>query len=598
MNKKKLSVIFFSILAPCFMYAMEEESSLLPPLLPENIYSIISLALQPSIDSWKPVKELSSFRLISKYFCTLLTKKESSIPSIKIMHTVLQLPLMHCAALANNREKIIKLKLLGHCIRQLDSYNLKPSDYAQKISCQKSLKVLGMGDTYDKQKYFSKHVLAEIQNKNPSSPRYTKNDVTKAIINENYEELITMLSKDKECLPLLNMPIVYPPNENIKNLCMYTQQCKLELQLQDALLTKKELTDDFFAFFNHYKANPNSYTDHGIPFIHNFIVAGLFNETFKRLIEVPTLNLNLKDHHGLTPIAVCAKHGRNAMLLYLLEKINPDKKNPLSWENSFGLCTAAQHNHEECFKTLLDYKANYQIQDNHGKTAMHYAASNTVNTSFVKKLYELAPLLIMGKTYVGELPIDHAIQVNSEKNFELLFSYNPHLHTLSNGSTVIHTAAQYDSNSMLTFFIKLYPHLVDAVDSEGFTPLHVAVINQHPTAVNTLIHNGARINSKNNKGETPLHYAASQGSTNMVHVLIGHKALINEQSNENNNTDTVDFGSFSALHYAAYNGHKDTIIALLEYGANQTLVAHNGFTASQIGVQQKHLDCMTLFTNK
>ena len=68
----------------------------------------------------------------------------------------------------------------------------------------------------------------------------------------------------------------------------------------------------------------------------------------------------------------------------------------------------------------------------------------------------------------------------------------------------------------------------------------------------------------------PLHVAAAQGNVPQVRNLIRAGYPINEQD---------DQALATPLHYAAINGHGDVIRALLELGADQTIVDDEGKTA-------------------
>jgi ankyrin repeat protein len=48
---------------------------------------------------------------------------------------------------------------------------------------------------------------------------------------------------------------------------------------------------------------------------------------------------------------------------------------------------------------------------------------------------------------------------------------------------------------------------IDSIDSNGDTPLHLAVASKQKSSVRFLLSLNAELNIKNNNGETPLHTA-------------------------------------------------------------------------------------------
>ena len=75
---------------------------------------------------------------------------------------------------------------------------------------------------------------------------------------------------------------------------------------------------------------------------------------------------------------------------------------------------------------------------------------------------------------------------------------------------------------------------------------------------------GADANALNEQGFTPLHLAANSGDVDTATVLIGAGAKVNGRQKE--------FG-LTPLHVAALNGHEEMVRQLLSYGAKADIVA-------------------------
>ena len=64
-------------------------------------------------------------------------------------------------------------------------------------------------------------------------------------------------------------------------------------------------------------------------------------------------------------------------------------------------------------------------------------------------------------------------------------------------------------------------------DSNGYTPLQLAVKRNDMSGIETLIKNGADVNGLSSCGLSPLHLAAFAGNENAVKMLLKHGANIN-----------------------------------------------------------------------
>lgn len=110
---------------------------------------------------------------------------------------------------------------------------------------------------------------------------------------------------------------------------------------------------------------------------------------------------------------------------------------------------------------------------------------------------------------------------------------------------------------------------VGAIDNQGETPLHHAIIMAAPTMVQFLIAHGADVNQTDRDGWTPIIQAAYLDSAEDVKILVAHGADPSAQSKQ----------GLTALSIATQYGKNDAAVALIEAGADPSRpVGEGGYT--------------------
>ncbi|KLJ07588.1 hypothetical protein EMPG_16946 [Blastomyces silverae] len=120
-----------------------------------------------------------------------------------------------------------------------------------------------------------------------------------------------------------------------------------------------------------------------------------------------------------------------------------------------------------------------------------------------------------------------------------------------------------------------------AVDRDGQTALHLAVINHHVSLAELLLKAGSNTEAASHGGSKPLYIAAELGNVAFVNLLLRFSADV-----ESHNDET----GYTAFHQALLNGHADVAEALLENEADIDALTPDGHTPLFSAVIHDNLD--------
>lgn len=168
------------------------------------------------------------------------------------------------------------------------------------------------------------------------------------------------------------------------------------------------------------------------------------------------------------------------------------------------------------------------------------------------------------------------------------------------GITPLSEACQNANEEIVALLVKAGAD-VNVPHAEGETPLMTAARSGNPEAVKVLLDNGAQVNvAEEWRGQTALMWAAAEGHSEVVKLLLKHGALMNARSKVFDFTALrpkpgsvgMNFprGGFTALLFAAREGHFDTVKTLVEAGAEVNLPEPDGTTALLMAIINFHYD--------
>ena len=152
------------------------------------------------------------------------------------------------------------------------------------------------------------------------------------------------------------------------------------------------------------------------------------------------------------------------------------------------------------------------------------------------------------------------------------------------GRTALYIAAESGD-------IEKVSSLLDATDNPDqcddclWTPLMRAAQNGHADVVKILLDAGADVNAVDKAGYSVLMVTAIDNNPAILAILAEHGASLDQQD--------PDFG-WSALIWAAKEGHVDNVRVLLDAGANPQLADQSGKTARDWAQQNAHQEVLAL----
>lgn len=125
----------------------------------------------------------------------------------------------------------------------------------------------------------------------------------------------------------------------------------------------------------------------------------------------------------------------------------------------------------------------------------------------------------------------------------------------------------------------------NAVDIKGQPVLHIAAREHNLEVLKILVEGGADIDKQNALKETPIMIASLAGSTDMVQYLLSKDAEVNKPG-------------WTALLYAATNGHADIVKLLLDASAYIDGAAPNGTTPLMMATRGGYIDTVRLLLDE
>ncbi|CAB0043949.1 unnamed protein product [Trichogramma brassicae] len=287
------------------------------------------------------------------------------------------------------------------------------------------------------------------------------------------------------------------------------------------------------------------------------------------------LSVNYVDEEtGLTHFHVACLFGFADVVEKFLE-LGQDPNCPWRTRRESPLHLALKGNQKQVIELLLRRGADANSADEEGSTPLHRLIE--------KGSYKLAKLFfkicdetrqtvqVNAQDDQGWTPIQYAVQFDFRKAAALLIRRGADPNVVNaEEKNLLHIVCQKDTDDdtiRLVFISNSSPH-VNAKDSLGNTPLHLALMNAHKELAEVLLRNGADPNLSNEEGSTPLHIICKRDVDNADLAETFFK--INDDIRQTVQIDAKDKLGRTPLQCAVAHLMPDTVDVLLDHGANVT----------------------------
>ncbi|KAK4974760.1 hypothetical protein LTR66_011047 [Elasticomyces elasticus] len=309
------------------------------------------------------------------------------------------------------------------------------------------------------------------------------------------------------------------------------------------------------------------------------------SKTVDKLLEMGA-DLEARDSYGCTVLLRAARSKRSGIISRLISKHANVHAQDLNGQTA--LHAASMNGDEVSIDVLLHAGADHAAKDGKGSTALHLATMQRHKRAVEVLLSHDADITIENNG--SQSPLHIALEMGSKETIQMMLKQRVQIGRTEDSANVeaqqkIQQALSGPDHDVLVQLLNAIP--LDFTDSRlKQTALHLAAEVGNADVVELLCSRKWNVDRTDYRGYSAITYAAENGHEHVIKVLLDHGAQLDRTS--------VGKAFHPPLHAAAQKGQKTTVELLLHRGANPNSTNRVGLTALHAAVEGQHAQIVKL----
>eukprot|EP01133_Synstelium_polycarpum_P015502 gene15502-18413_t len=246
---------------------------------------------------------------------------------------------------------------------------------------------------------------------------------------------------------------------------------------------------------------------------------------------------------------------------------------------------------DELQKAIADGKIERSKIEDNVEEFMKIAANNDIEALKAILIDDVKCRRLINSTDASKRTALHfACHSGNNVTFDLLIKYNADINAVDfDKYTPLMMACKMLNSKMAERLIAMPNCKIDLMNKEGFTALHLAVMNSLTSVVKALLDRNAIISLAQSESGSLLHAACGIKDTDVIDLLVAKEPRL---------LNTLDSNKMSPLHMACAYGNTKLALDLIKLGANVNAIGTGGVTPLHICVDSENLEIIKALADK